>query len=93
MPRTLLATAALLASIVFGAVACSSGSSNLAAEATSKAKKACECKTFECTTEYVKWFNQVSITRADDVDALSESDRAKYLDASLEAADCQMALG
>jgi hypothetical protein len=65
------------------------GGDDLVGEAIANADAACACADFECTTEYVKWFNEVSITREDDLAALSDADRQTYLDNSLRAADCQ----
>ena len=68
------------------------GGGDLIAEATAKADGACECDNFECTTDYIKWFNEVSITRESDLEALGESGYSAYLEQSLRAADCQDAL-
>lgn len=93
MIRKSFAALALAGSIGFVAAACGGGgSTDLVSEAQSKSKKACECKDLACTTDYIGWFNEVSITKSDELDKLSEADRAKYLEASLAAADCQTAL-
>ena len=68
------------------------GGGDLIAEATTKADGACECDNFECTTDYIKWFNEVSITRESDLEALGETGYSAYLEQSLRAADCQDAL-
>ena len=68
------------------------GGGDLIAEATAKADGACECDNFECTTDYIKWFNEVSITRESDLEALGETGYSAYLEQSLRAADCQDAL-
>ena len=68
------------------------GGGDLIAEATAKADGACECDNFECTTDYIKWFNEVSITRESDLEALGETGYSAFLEQSLRAADCQDAL-
>lgn len=68
------------------------GGGDLIAEATAKADGACECDNFECTTDFIGWFNEVSITRESDLEALGESGYSAYLEQSLRAADCQDAL-
>ena len=65
------------------------GGGNLVEESTEKADAACACEEFGCTTEYVGWFNEVSITQEDDLEALSAEDYDTYLANSLRAADCQ----
>ena len=65
------------------------GGGDLIAEATAKADGACACDNFECTTDYLKWFNEVSITRESDLEALGETGYSAYLEQSLRAADCQ----
>jgi len=68
------------------------GGGDLIAEATAKADGACECDNFECTTDFIGWFNEVSITRESDLEALGETGYSAYLEQSLRAADCQDAL-
>ena len=68
------------------------GGKSLVDESTEQADGACACDTFGCTTEYVAWFNEVSIMRSDEVDALEAADQETYLANSLRAADCQDAL-
>ena len=68
------------------------GGGDLIAEATAKADGACECDNFECTTDFIVWFNEVSITRESDLEALGETGYSAYLEQSLRAADCQDAL-
>ncbi len=68
------------------------GGGDLIAEATAKADGACECDNFECTKDFIGWFNEVSITRESDLEALGESGYNAYLEQSLRAADCQNAL-
>lgn len=70
------------------AAACGGGGS-LVDESAEKADAACACDSFECTTEYIKWFNEVSITREGDLAGLSSNDYDTYLNNSLRAADCQ----
>lgn len=78
----------LLAGFAVVAAACGGGGS-LVPESTEQADGACACDSFECTTEYIKWFNEVSITREDDLAELSSADYDAYLANSLRAADCQ----
>lgn len=68
------------------------GGGNLAEESTEKSDAACECEDFDCTKDYIAWFNKVSITREDDLSALSTEDYDIYLGNSLQAGDCQEAL-
>lgn len=68
------------------------GGGDLIAEATAKADGACECDNFECTTDFIGWFNEVSITCESDLEALGDSGYSAYLEQSLRAADCQDAL-
>ena len=68
------------------------GGGDLIAEATAKADGACECDNFECTTDFIAWFNEVSITRESDLEALGETGYNAYLEQSLRAGDCQNAL-
>jgi len=68
------------------------GGGDLIAEATAKADGACECDNFECTTDFIGWFNEVSITRESDLEALGGTGYSAYLEQSLRAADCQDAL-
>ncbi|MGB0730265.1 MAG: hypothetical protein ACPGT1_10515 [Ilumatobacteraceae bacterium] len=68
------------------------GGGDLIAEATAKADGACECDNFECTTDFIAWFNKVSITRESDLEALGETGYNAYLEQSLRAGDCQNAL-
>ena len=65
------------------------GGGDLIAEATAQADGACECENFECTTDFIGWFNEVSITRESDLEALGEAGYNAYLEQSLRAADCQ----
>ncbi|NBS29996.1 MAG: hypothetical protein EBS76_05655 [Actinobacteria bacterium] len=37
------------------------GGGDLIAEATAKADGACECDNFECTTDFIGWFNEVTV--------------------------------
>ena len=68
------------------------GGKSLVEESTEQADGACACDTFGCTTEYVAWFNEVSIMRADEVESLNANDQVTYLANSLRAAACQNAL-
>lgn len=68
------------------------GGGDLIAEATAKADGACGCDNFECTTDFIAWFNNVSITRESDLEALGETGHNAYLEQSLRAGDCQNAL-
>ena len=68
------------------------GGGDLIAEATAKADGACECDNFEFTTDFIAWFNKVSITRESDLEALGETGYNAYLEQSLRAGDCQNAL-
>ena len=74
------------------AAAAGCGGGDLIAEATANADGACECDNFECTTDFIGWFNEVSITRESDLETLGESGYSAYLEQSLRAADCQDAL-
>ncbi|MGA1053231.1 MAG: hypothetical protein ACO307_17375 [Ilumatobacteraceae bacterium] len=65
------------------------GGGNLVEESTERADAACACEEFGCTTEFIGWFNEVSITREDDLEALSADEYETYLANSLRAADCQ----
>ena len=65
------------------------GGGDPVAEAIAKADGACECDTFECTTEYIKWFNETSISLENDFEAWGEDGYNAYLEQSLRAADCQ----
>lgn len=84
--RSLAAAAACLP-----LVACGSPD-DLAAEAEGKAEAACACQDFDCTTEFIKWFNEVDITRRDDVAAMSAEASERYKTASRAASDCQQKL-
>ena len=68
------------------------GGGDLIAEATARADGACGCDNFECTTDFIAWFNNVSITRESDLEALGETGHNAYLEQSLRAGDCQNAL-
>ena len=61
-------------------------------ESAERADATCECTGFDCTTEHIQWFNRISITEEDALDALSTADYDTYLSNSLRAADCQDAL-
>jgi len=65
------------------------GGSDLVEESTEKADAACACENFGCTEDYIRWFNEVSIAREDDLSALSPEDYDTYLGNSLRAGDCQ----
>lgn len=86
--RTALRTLAVIG-IGLSLSACGGGGGNLVEESTEKADAACACEEFGCTTEFIGWFNEVSITREDDLEALSTEDYDAYLANSLRAADCQ----
>jgi hypothetical protein len=68
------------------------GGGDLIAEATAKADGVCECDNFECTADFIAWFNKVSITRESDLEALGETGYNAYLEQSLRAGECQNAL-
>ena len=68
------------------------GGGDLIAEATARADGACGCDNFECPTDFIAWFNNVSITRESDLEALGETGHNAYLEQSLRAGDCQNAL-
>ncbi|MEY2960004.1 MAG: hypothetical protein RLZZ01_2572 [Actinomycetota bacterium] len=85
--RPIRALAALAIGVSLSA--CGGGGGNLVEESTEKADAACACEEFGCTTEFIGWFNEVSITQEDDLAALSAEDYDTYLQNSLRAADCQ----
>ena len=66
--------------------------SGLVEESTVKADAACACENFGCTKDYIRWFNEVSIAREDDLSALGPEDYDIYLGNSLRAGDCQETL-
>lgn len=73
------------------ASACSGGG-GLAEEAVERSDKTCTCEDFDCTTEHIAWFNEQRIVNEDDLNALSEADRAAFDAAEDAAADCQNVL-
>ncbi len=77
---------------MFAIAACGGGGGSLAGDAEEQSTAACSCTDFDCTTEYIAWFNKVSITQEDDLAALSGDDRSRYDTARTAAADCQDAL-
>lgn len=77
------------AALVTALAGCGGSSTSLVDEAVEHADATCSCEDFDCTTDHIQWFNKVSITQEDDLDALSEADRATYLENSLRAAGCQ----
>ena len=44
------------------------GGGDLIAEATAKADGACECDNFECTTDFIAWFNNCLLYTSDAAD-------------------------
>ncbi len=75
--------------------ACGSGdgdSGGLVAESSEKAEAVCACEDFGCTKDYIAWFNEVSLTKEDELSALATEDYDIYLANSLQASDCQEAL-
>ena len=68
------------------------GGASFVEESEEQADGACACEDFDCTTDYIAWFNEVSIMRADEVEALNANDQVTYLANSLRAAACQNAL-
>jgi hypothetical protein len=68
------------------------GGGDPVAEAVAKADGACACDNFECTTDFIKWFNEMSITLERDFEAWGEDGYNAYLEQSLRAAECQNAL-
>lgn len=75
--------------------ACGGGNGSgggLVEESSEKAEAACACEDFDCTKDYIGWFNEVSITREDELSALTTEDYDIYLANSLQAADCQETL-
>lgn len=70
------------------AAACSGGG-GLAEEAQDRSEKTCSCEGFDCTMEHIAWFNEQRIVNEDDINALSEADRASFDGAEDAAADCQ----
>ena len=68
------------------------GGNGLVEESTEKADAACACENLDCTKDYIRWFNEVSIAREDDLAALSPEDYDTYLGNSLRAGDCQETL-
>lgn len=79
-------------SVSLFALAACGGGGNLADEAEKRADTTCACENFDCTTEQIGWFNEVSITQEEDLLKLSTEDQERYVSASLRAADCQDAL-
>ena len=65
---------------------------SLLAEAQMHSEAACACEEFECTTEHIQFFNRISVTESDRIDALSEEDQETYRGLQSAAADCQDAL-
>ena len=76
----------------FSACGGDGGGSDLVEESTEKADAACACENFGCTEDYIRWFNEVSIAREDDLSALGSEDYETYLGNSLRAGDCQETL-
>lgn len=75
--------------------ACGSGDGNsggLVAESSEKAEAVCACEDFGCTRDYIAWFNEVSITRENELSALTTEDYDIYLANSLQAGECQETL-
>ena len=68
------------------------GGASFVEESEEQADGACACGDFDCSTDYIAWFNEVSIMRADEVEALNANDQVTYLANSLRAAACQNAL-
>jgi hypothetical protein len=87
--RTSIRTVVVLAAGASLAACGGGGGGSLVEESTENADAACACEEFGCTTEFIGWFNEVSITREDDLEALSAEDYDAYLANSLRAADCQ----
>ncbi|MBT5581472.1 MAG: hypothetical protein HOH36_17885 [Acidimicrobiaceae bacterium] len=81
---------ALFVATAFLAASCGGGSGgSLAEEAEQHADATCGCSDFDCTKDHVAWFNRMSITEEDQLDELSDADRAAYEASSLRAGDCQ----
>jgi len=91
MYRRHVASVLLACSCAFVA-ACGGADTNLVEESTEQADAACGCAAFDCTKEHISWFNRVSLSQEDELEALDDQDREVYLANSLRAADCQNAL-
>ncbi len=91
--QAIVSRAAIVAAAAFFAAGCGGDSSgSIVEESTEHADAACECTGFDCTTEHIQWFNRISISEEDALEALSTADFETYLGNSLRAADCQDAL-
>ena len=73
-------------------VACGGADASLVEESVERADAVCGCADFDCTKEHIAWFNRVSLSQEDELEALSDGDREIYLANSLRAGDCQSAL-
>jgi len=86
-PSRRLAVAVVAAFFATGCGGDSSGS--IVEESAERADATCACSGFDCTTEHIQWFNRMSISEADALEALSAADYDTYLSNSFRAADCQ----
>ena len=78
--------------ICAGTLAACDGDDALAGEAKEKADALCECKDFDCTMQYMQWFNKMSVTKEDDIKAMSEDGQAAYKGHRERASACQKKL-
>jgi len=82
--------ALLVAGLSLSAALSGCGDSDaLAKEAKEKADATCACKDFDCTKQYIIWFNKTSITQDDDIKSMSAKAQQAYKADTLRAADCQ----
>ena len=84
--------ALIFAALALLASACGGGTGGLLDEAESRSESTCACEDFDCTLEHIVWFNRTSTADSEKIASLSIEDQERYLNASLLAADCQVAL-
>jgi len=87
--RTRLASIAAVFGLLL--LACGGGT-GLVDEAEAMAETQCQCTTFDCTLAQTEWFNRTGFAEEDQINSLSEADRARYDAARSKSADCQNAL-
>ncbi len=83
---------AMFMSVVSGAFAlltACDGGGGLVGEAEKLAEEACACEDVGCARGKVSDLNKISVQRSEEVDALSEEDKAKFSAANEKASACR----